>query len=249
MAGDGSRSGPRASFRRTEAARLLHDMQIEPLGVQLAADMADLCAAPADARLAELVDDLRHRLAFELGLVMPPVRFGVEPGLVSHAYRIVVDGGSAGEAIAPAGHVMVVMGDDDLDLDAIHTSEPVFGLPVAWIPTEDADRDAPGSIVSREQAIVAHLGEVARQHASTLLTRDGVAQLVDAVRERHPASTEEIDTGLLPLSILHAVLRDLLATNTSIRNLRRILDDLGPAVMAAAPYGDLVAIARRAVEG
>lgn len=249
MAGDGSRGDRRASSRRTEAARLLHEMQIEPLGVQLAGDMVDLCSAPSDARLADLVDDLRHRVAFELGLVLPPVRFGVEPGLVSNAYRIVVDGSSAGEAIAPAGHVMVVVGDGGLDLDAIHCSEPVFGLPVAWIPTDDAATGTIGSTVTREQAIVAHLGEIARQHAPTLLTRDGVAQLVDAVRERHPASTEEIDTGLLPLSILHAVLRDLLATQTSIRNLRRILDDLGPAVMAAAPYADLVTIARRAVEG
>ena len=248
MVGDGARSDRPGSVRRAEAARLLHDMQIEPLGVQLAADIADLCAAPCDARLAELVDDLRHRIAFELGLVIPPVRFIVEPGLLPGAYRIVVDGAGAGEAIAPAGHVMVV-GAEELDLDALHTAEPVFGLPVSWIPAEQAPSDASASIVTREQAIVAHLGEVARQHAPALLTRDGVAALVDAVRERHPASTEEVDTGLLPMSILHAVLRELLATQTSIRNLRRILDDLGPAVMAAAPYPDLLDIARRAVTG
>lgn len=232
--------------RRTDQARLLHDMQVEPLGVQLATDVVDLCTAPSDARLAELVDDLRHRLAFELGLVLPPVRFAVEPGLLPGAYRIVVDGVSAGDAIAPSGHVMIVGADESLP-DAIDADEPVFGLPVSWVPIDGAPHDDLGSIVTREQAIVAHLGEVARQHAPVLLTRDGVAQLVDAVRERHPASTEEVDAGLLPLSVLHAVLRDLLSTQTSIRNLRRILDDLGPAVMSAAPYSDLLTIARRAV--
>lgn len=246
MVGESTPGDRPASFRRAEAAQLLHDIQIEPLCVQLAADIADLCQPPSDAHLAELVDDLRHRIAFELGLVLPPVRFGVEPGLVSGAYRIVVDGGSAGEAIAPTGHVMVV-GAEDFDLEAIRTAEPVFGLPVCWVRSEHAPDDAETSIVTREQAIVAHLGEVARQHAPVLLTRDGAAELVDTVRERHPASTEEIDAGLLPMSVLHATLRDLLSTQTSIRNLRRILDDLGPAVMAGAPYSDLLTIARRAV--
>lgn len=238
------RGGPGPT--RAEASQLLADIQIEPLGVLLGPDLDDLCRAPLDARLAELVDDLRHRLAYELGIVLPPVRFTVEAGLLPGAYRIVVDGDPVSESIAPAGRVMVIGGSDD-DPEAIAAVEPVFGLPVRWISADRLDVAADGSVATREQAIVAHLAEVARAHAPALLSRDDVADLVDAVRRRHPASTEEIDTGLLPLAVLHALLRDLLASGASIRNLRRILDELAPALMRGVGYDSLVEIARLAV--
>lgn len=231
---------------RTDPARLLEDIQIEPLGVLLASDMADLCAAPLDAQLAELIDDLRHRLAHDLGVVLPPVRFTVEAGLLAGTYRVMVDGEPTAESIAPSGRVMVI-GPDHGDPDDVHAVEPVFGLPVRWVRTANAPTGSEASVASREQAITAHLSEIARAHAGTLLSRDDVVDLIDAVRRRHPASTEEIDAGLLPLAVLHAVLRDLLHTGSSIRNLRRILDELAPALMRGASYDSLLEIASRAV--
>ncbi|MEM9037582.1 MAG: FHIPEP family type III secretion protein [Actinomycetota bacterium] len=243
--GDGWTGEP-ARPTRTDPAQLLEDIQIEPLGVLLAADMVDLCTAPLDSRLAELVDDLRHRLAHELGVVLPPVRFTVERGLLPGTYRVLVDGETIAESIAPPGRVMVI-GPDAGDPDDVHTVEPVFGLPVRWVRDDRAPTGADVSIASREQAMTAHLSEIARAHAGTLLSRDDVVDLIDAVRRRHPASTEEIDAGLLPLAVLHAVLRDLLESGTSIRNLRRILDELAPALMRGASYDSLVEIASRAV--
>lgn len=217
------------------------------LAIHVAPDMNDLVDADPAARLGQLVHELRDRLAHSVGLVLSPVRVMVDPGVPSGRYRIVLDGAVVSEAAAPRDHVMLVDLTADAATDGVDGVEPVFGTAVRWVHVDEVD-DADSGTIRRPEAIVAHLHDIVRRHAAELLTRDAVADLLSLLRERHPAACEEIDYGLLPPAVLHAVLRDLLADGRSIRPLRRIVEELGRELVTGATYEDLVVAARRGAD-
>ncbi len=75
--------------------------------------------------------------------------------------------------------------------------------------------------------LLEHLGRVARAHATELLSRQQVHQLVDRLAERAPRLVDELVPDLVPTSRLHRVLANLLADGVPIRDLETILETLG----------------------
>src|SRR5206468_605817 len=53
--------------------RLMQDMRIHPVEILLAPDLVDMVSGASDDLLAR-VRSLRHKIAMELGIVIPPVR-------------------------------------------------------------------------------------------------------------------------------------------------------------------------------
>jgi flagellar biosynthesis protein FlhA len=74
--------------------------------------------------------------------------------------------------------------------------------------------------------VVTHLAELARRYSADLLSRQQVADLVDLLRTDQPLLANEISNDRVPLTLLHQVMRALLAERVSVRDLPRIIDTL-----------------------
>jgi flagellar biosynthesis protein FlhA len=117
------------------------------------------------------------------------------------------------------------------ELAGINTTEPVFGLPALWIGLDKrGDAEIAGyTVVEPPSIIITHLTEVIRQHASALLGRQEVQELLDTLQERSPAVVNEV-MNKPGLGTVQRVLQALLRERVPIRDLVIILEAIADNV-------------------
>jgi flagellar biosynthesis protein FlhA len=224
---------------------LVEDIRVDPLEIELAADLIDLVDPSAGGDLLDRVKSLRRKVATDLGVIVPPVRTRDNLDLPLHTYAIKLFGVEVARGEAPPGTVLAI--GDHLDaLPGRRTQEPVFGLMAVWVPFElRSQAELLGAtVVDRSSVLTTHLAEVVRSYASRLLGREEVKMLVDAVRRTHPAVIEELTPAQLTLGEIQQVLQGLLEESVSIRDLPRIFEALSSRARIAKDTDGLVTAAR-----
>ncbi len=113
-------------------------------------------------------------------------------------------------------------------MPGVETSEPAFNTPAKWIaPDSQAQAVAAGYVVvDHTSALATHIGEVVKQNAHLLLTRQETKRLIDRNAESHPRLVEELIPKILTLGEVQKVLQQLLREQVSIRDLGTILETL-----------------------
>ncbi len=230
---------------------LIERLRVEPLELHLAYDVLDLIDREAGGDLLPRVRALRRQVAEELGLVLPAVRTSDEVMLDASTYRILVHGVEVARGTAPRDRILALPAHDG-GLEGIpgeETVEPVFGLRAWWVPSEARNRvvAAGATVVDRSAVVVTHLAEVARAHASDLLSRQHVQQLVESLRHDEPLLADEVGTETLSMALLHDVLRELLRERVPIRDLARIIEAVSARARETRSIDHLVSAARAAL--
>ncbi len=109
-------------------------------------------------------------------------------------------------------------------LPGLVTSDPAFGLPAVWI--EGSQREQAQimgyTVVDAGTVVATHLNHLVHNHASELLGRGEVQQLLDRLAKESPRLVEDLTPKLLSLSALQKVLQNLLEENVHIRDMRTI---------------------------
>jgi flagellar biosynthesis protein FlhA len=224
-------------------------VEVDPLGLELAADLVDLVDSRSGGDLLDRVKALRRKVAGELGIVIPPVRTRDSLELPPHTYAIKLYGVEVARGEAPRG-TMLAIGDVISSLPGRSTREPVFGLEAKWIPAEMRHQaeTAGATVVDRASVVTTHLADVVHQHAAHLLGREDVRLLTDVVKRTHPAVVEELTPAQLSLGEVQRVLRALLEERVPIRDLVRILEALSVRASVSKDLDGLVEAARSALE-
>ena len=227
---------------------LMDEIRVDPLELELSADVIDLVDTAAGGDLLDRVKALRRKVAMDLGIVVPPVRTRDNLDLPLRTYAIRLFGVEVARGEAPPGTVLAI--GDHLDaLPGRRTQEPVFGLSAVWIPTElRSQAEMSGAtVVDRASVVTTHLAEVVRSHAARLLGREDVRMLTDAVKRTHPAVVEELTPAQLSLGEIQRVLQSLLDEQVSVRDLVRIFEALSLRARAGKDIDGLVEAARAAL--
>jgi flagellar biosynthesis protein FlhA len=201
-----------------------------------------------DQDLLGRVRALRRKIAFELGIVVPPVRARDDVDLPSATYAVLVAGVERGRGIAPAGK-MLALGDDLASLPGTTVEEPVFGLPGKWVPAElrRAAEITGATVVDRVSVLITHLGAVIAENAPRLLGREEVRILTEALRGSNPSVVDELVPGLLSLGEVQRVLQGLLSEQVSIRDLGRLCEGIALRAKVSTDPEGLVEAARAAL--
>ncbi|GAB2873469.1 flagellar biosynthesis protein FlhA [Nocardioides pacificus] len=228
--------------------QLVAEIQVDPLGLELAVDLIDLVDPSVGGDLLERVKALRRKIAGELGVVAPPVRTRDSMDLPPHTYAILLFGTEVARGEAPAGTVLAI-GDFLASLPGKATREPVFGLEAKWIPAElRSQAELSGAtVVDRASVITTHLAEVITQHAASMLGREDVKMLTDVVKRSHPVVIEELTPAQLSLGEVQRVLQTLLTEGVAIRDLVRIFEALSLRAARTKDTDSLVEAARAAL--
>jgi len=95
--------------------------------------------------------------------------------------------------------------------------------------------------------VATHLNHLITTHASELLGRFEVQQLLDYVAKESPKLVEELVPKLLPLPSFQKILQNLLAEGVHIRDMRTIVETLSEHVLQTQDTSDLTSFVRVAL--
>lgn len=222
-------------------------LQVDPLELELGVGLIRLADPASGGDLLDRVTRIRHKVAQELGIILPKVRIRDNIRLPQRNYQIKIRDVPVawGEAYTD-GVLAIDTGATSGKVPGIDTTEPAFGRPAVWIEERLKDRaELLGYNIAEPSAVlVTHLTEVVRDHSSELLTRQQVHDLLDNLKSNSPKVVDELIPDLLKPSQVHQILGNLLRERVPIRDLEAILETLGDCADRTKDLGILTEYAR-----
>jgi flagellar biosynthesis protein FlhA len=204
-------------------------LQVDPLELEIGYRLIALADQARGGDLLDRIRGVRHRVAQDLGLIVPQVRIRDAIGLGPHEYRLKIRGVVVGRGLAYAGRLLAVPpagmvtrpdGRDGID--------PITGQPAVWIHADGREvAELAGCRVLETSAVVAgHFGEIIREHADELMTHEQVRRLLERTRAASPALVDEVVPALLRAGEVQRVLQNLVRERVSVLDLETILETL-----------------------
>ena len=206
-----------------------HLLTIDPLELEVGYGLIALVDREQGGKFLDRVRSIRRQFAVEMGMVIPPIHIRDNLQLNSSEYQILLKGVKIAGAELMVNHYLAMdPGDATRKIEGIETKEPAFNIPACWIPeARKEEAKLSGYTVVDDATIMAtHLTEVLRKHASELLGRQEVQNLLDNLSKSYPKAVEELVPNLLSLGSVQKVLQNLLEERISIRDLLTIVETL-----------------------
>ena len=204
-------------------------LAVEPLELEIGYALVPLVDDSQSGDLLKRVSLMRQKLAIELGIVIPPARIRDNIQLPATEYCIKVRGVRvAGGEVMPRFLLALNSTGSALPIEGIQTTDPSFGMAAVWITPElRLEAESMGyTVVEATVVLATHLTETVREHGADLLTRQHTRELLDGVKESHPALVDDVVPNKLSLGTVHRVLQRLLREGLPIRDLVGILEAL-----------------------
>lgn len=219
-----SETAPSQTLDPMDAALKLDDLMLE-VGVGL----VPLVDANKGGQLLAKVRALRKHLATQLGFLVPSIHITDNLTIKDLEYVVYLRGVEITRWEMRRDCLLAISSQPKPPaLPGVDTRDPAFGAPAKWIVKEQqAQALAAGyAVVDQTAALATHLGEIIRQNANELLTRQETKRLIDRLSESHPKLVEELVPKLMTLGEVQRVLQQLLREQVSIRDLGTILETL-----------------------
>ncbi len=200
---------------------------LELLEIEIGYGLIPIVDTEQNGELLDKIRGIRRQMAFELGIVVPPMKVRDNLQLKSGEYVILIKGVEVGRGELLLGHLLAMSQDERKKItDGIPTREPVFGLEAYWIKEKDRERYVSEgfTVVDHSTVIATHLTEIIRNNAHELLTRQETQKLIDSVSQLHQKVVEELTQNNVNVGIIQKVLQNLLREQVSIRDLVTILE-------------------------
>ncbi len=222
-----SPTGGDASTGGVPAVREL--LTVEPLEMEIGYALVPLVDESKGGDLVQRIGIMRKQLALELGMIVPPTRIRDNIQLAAPEYAIKLRGVRvAGGELMPRHLLALNTTGTALPIDGVRTTDPSFGMSAVWIvPELRAQAEANGyTVVESTTVLLTHLMETIRAHAADLLSRQDTRELLDGLKDTHPALIEDVVPNKLSVGVIHRVLQRLLREAIPIRDLVTILEAL-----------------------
>jgi flagellar biosynthesis protein FlhA len=206
-----------------------HLLMIDPLELEVGYGLIALVDREQGGKFLDRVRSIRRQFAVEMGMVIPPIHIRDNLQLNSSEYQILLKGVRIAGAGLMVNHYLAMdPGDATRKIEGIETKEPAFNIPACWIPEarKEEAKLAGYTVVDDATIMATHLTEVLRKHASELLGRQEVQNLLDNLSKTYPKAVEELVPKLLSLGAVQKVLQNLLEERISIRDLLTIVETL-----------------------
>ncbi|MDW8434242.1 MAG: flagellar biosynthesis protein FlhA [Aquificaceae bacterium] len=175
------------------------------------------------------IKTIRRQLASEYGVVIPLVHIRDNLRLKPHQYRILVRGIEVDTFEIIPGHWLAIdLGSAKEPLQGIETKDPSFKLKAYWIREDMKDKAQRLGymVVDISTVIITHISETIKKNLHEVLGRAEVMELVDNVSKKYPRAVQGLVPDIVPVSVLHRVLQNLLREGIPINDLVTILETL-----------------------
>ena len=222
----------REAEEKPEAQELAELLEIDPMELEICHNLIPLVDPEQNGKLLDRIKIVRRQCALELGFVVPPIRIRDNIQLRSGEYDILIRGSRVARGKIMLGYYLAMHPgtnqSTNVEIEGIETQEPVFGLKAYWIDESQKDRAemAGYTIVDPETVLTTHITEIIKTYAHELFGRQELKNILDNLKETHPAIVEEFSSSNLGMGLAHRVIKKLLKEQVSIRDMVRILETL-----------------------
>ncbi|MGV8120083.1 MAG: FHIPEP family type III secretion protein [Candidatus Xenobiia bacterium LiM19] len=221
------------AMENSDTTERLVPKPINPIAIEVGAGLRPLMDPKEGFRLKEICSSVRRHIVIELGIVIPEVKIGENLQLKPNKYVVKIREIEAAAGELMLNHLMAIGPEEKLNcLRGRRTVEPIHGLSGIWIsPNQRSNAELLGcTIFDTESVIAMLLTEVELAHASDLLGRMEVLELIDNIRRTHPAVVNDFIPDQISLREVHRVLQNLLRERVSVRDLVTILETIADNV-------------------
>ncbi len=202
---------------------------VDVLGLEVGYRLIPMIEGSQASDLLTRIKGVRKKFANEVGFLPPAVHIKDNLELRPTAYRVTLKGAVIGEGdVWPERFLAINPGHAMLPLQGTPTQDPAFGLPAVWIDAAQRDEAqvAGYTVVDPATVVATHLNHLMSVHASKLLGRTEVQQLLDHLGRYAGKLAEEVVPKQLSLAVLQKVLQNLLDESVHVRDLRTIVECL-----------------------
>ncbi|MGL5722890.1 MAG: flagellar biosynthesis protein FlhA [Brevinema sp.] len=203
-------------------------LHIDPMSLEIGIHLIPLFDASQGGDLLDRIKQMRRVLGLDLGLLVPQIRITDNVSLNDQEYIVKIRGEEIGRGRLHVRRLLALNPKLDLnEIEGIESLDPTYNLPAKWIATEDRnDAEKIGfSLYTPATVLSTHLTELIRKNAWSLLTRQDIQKMMDALRAEFPAI---VDDALKASNIgeIHKILQGLLKEKIKIRNMVPILETI-----------------------
>ncbi len=177
----------------------------------------------------ERIKTIRRQLASEYGVVIPLVHIRDNLRLRPHQYRILIRGIEVDSYEIVPGHWLAIdLGNAREPIQGIETKDPSFKLKAYWIREDQKEKaqKAGYMVVDISTVMITHISETIKKNLHEILGRAEVLELVENLSKRYPKAVQGLVPDVVPVSVLHRVLQNLLREGIPINDLLTILETL-----------------------
>lgn len=199
-------------------------LKVEILELELGYGLIKL----AESELTERIRSMRRSIAESLGFLMPKIRIRDNLRLKPNEYSFKLKGVSIASAeIYPDKYLAMDSGFITEEIEGIATKEPAFNSDALWIDANLKDEATLNGyiVIDPASVISTHMSELIKSHASELLTRQEVQNLLDKVKNDYPIIVEGA-LSVAPISLIQKILKDLLKYHIPIKDMLTILESV-----------------------
>ena len=202
---------------------------LDTLALEVGYGLIPLVDMEQNGELLDRIKTIRRQVAYEIGIIIPPIHIQDNMQLRPGEYSILLKGNEVARGELMVNYYLAMAPESVQDeIDGLATKEPTYGLPAVWIKeTVKEDAIAKGyTVVDSATVLTTHLSDVVRRYSHELLGRQEVQQQLDHLKNSHPKVVEELVPNLMPLGAVVKVLQNLLKEQIPVRNLLAILETL-----------------------
>lgn len=215
-----------SSVQPEKEEHLYQKIRFYPIEINLNKELYTSLLAQEEQLLGS-IQQLREKIAFDLGFVIPEVKIKIDKKLTYPAYYLSIQGHHSTPNQLYFDKVLALLSarcQDDVLMPGIEVRDPSYGLPATWVaPEEQQEAIRLGfTVCDPLMVLTTHLNEYINNHLPQLLTRDETEQLL--LQPEAKSLSEELIPNLLSLSQIQRILQSLLQEKVSIRYLRHILE-------------------------
>ncbi|PNR97063.1 flagellar biosynthesis protein FlhA [Petrotoga sp. 9PWA.NaAc.5.4] len=188
--------------------------------------------------LLDRITVVRKQLAYDLGIVITPIRIRDSVLLGSNEYVIKLKGVEVGRfELFPDRLLAINSGMTTDELPGIKTKEPAFGLAAYWIDEnlKEEAMEKGYTVVDAPSVFATHLSETIKKYAHEIVGTKELEILINGLRVNYASLVDTLIPTMLKMHELKKVIGALLYEKISIRNLPLIFESL---IEASDKYGN-----------
>ncbi|WP_133135585.1 flagellar biosynthesis protein FlhA [Legionella rowbothamii] len=211
-----------------ETEENLYDkIRIHPIEISLNKELYQTLL-PYEEQVLKIIQQIRERIAFDLGFVLPDVKLKADKKLSYPLYHIAIQGNHSGVNPLYWDKVLAIFSSRNKNPTTLSAGfevrDPSYGLPACWIELEKKQEatEAGYTVCEPLTVLTTHLNEIIYAHIEQLLTREETEKLL--LQPGIKTLSEELIPAQLPLSHVQRILQTLLQEKVSIRPLQQILE-------------------------
>ncbi len=178
--------------------------------------------------LLDRIKMTRKKIASDFGFIVPQIRIRDNLHLPPNNYQLLLRGVEIGGGeIYPDKFLAIDSGMTIEKLEGIPTKEPAFGMDAIWIDaSQKEDAITYGyTVVDPSTVISTHITELIKKHASELLTRQDVQNLLENIKKTYPVVVEDV-LKVASIGLIQKVLKELLYEQIPIKDMLTILETI-----------------------